>query len=716
VRRAPGDTIRRPPARDTIRTGRDTTIKTVVPIPPKTRADSAKIDSVRGIPDTTRTKQRADSIQPPLAVSELPPEVRVGRVLHWTRDSIFTTGAITLADLLERVPGITTFRTGWLASAQTAAYLGDFRRVRVFRDGVEMDAIDPRNGGAQELLDVQLWQADEITVERAAGEIRVYVRTWTTRNTTAYTRVDVATGDEDTNLYRGFYGKRWGNGLALQVGAQQYGTGTRNRLGGGGDALDAVLRLGWARRGWSVDGYFRRLGRTRDVTVSVEGDSLLPGIDPRRNEAYFRLAYGNPDRRGPWVQAIASALGVSLGGTAVASRDSAFAFLRSATVGSRVTRTLQSIDSLPAADSSVSRTQYVLTGGYTLGAVRLSVTDRLRATQGSTYNSPSVRLAYDRPRLTVSALGEWGGVGGVRVDTASIRTGTTFPLTVVDTTSRSPVQVTTTQRDTVVVRNRLRGVVVSPDRWSRLDLAARLSPLPWLAVQGGISRESRSTFAIVPTDPGTGGGSSIAFVEQPQDALTSIQGDVAARLGRAWFSAGVIRRGATGLAIPTVYGGGLADSVAPRDGAVSGVLLGAQGKVYGDVYVDVNAVSWGSAGPYRPQYQGRFELGVATNWLNRFPSGNLGIHFALIDEYRSRTQFRLDPESTSGSLTALCGAESARCAPPSNMLSVLLEIRIQKGTLWYQLRNALNREYALVPGFTMPRPINVYGVRWEFWN
>ena len=49
-------------------------------------------------------------------------------------------------------------------------------------------------------------------------------------------------------------------------------------------------------------------------------------------------------------------------------------------------------------------------------------------------------------------------------------------------------------------------------------------------------------------------------------------------------------------------------------------------------------------------------------------------------------------------------------------VTALLEIRIQKGTLWYQLRNALNREYELVPGFTMPRPINVYGVRWEFWN
>ena len=160
--------------------------------------------------------------------------------------------------------------------------------------------------------------------------------------------------------------------------------------------------------------------------------------------------------------------------------------------------------------------------------------------------------------------------------------------------------------------------------------------------------------------------------DQPQGTLTSIQGDVAARLGRAWFSVGVIRRGATGLIFPTVYG--VATDTLPRDGAVSGLLFGAQGKVYGDVYVDVNAVSWGSAGPYRPQYQGRFELGLATNWLGRFPSGNLGLHFALIDEYRSRTPFRLDA-SVGGSLTEQCGAEIARCAPPSNTTRIRAESR-----------------------------------------
>jgi hypothetical protein len=47
---------------------------------------------------------------------------------------------------------------------------------------------------------------------------------------------------------------------------------------------------------------------------------------------------------------------------------------------------------------------------------------------------------------------------------------------------------------------------------------------------------------------------------------------------------------------------------------------------------------------------------------------------------------------------------------------VQLEIRILRGVLNYQLRNALNRRYELVPGLRMPGAINFYGLRWEFAN
>ena len=41
---------------------------------------------------------------------------------------------------------------------------------------------------------------------------------------------------------------------------------------------------------------------------------------------------------------------------------------------------------------------------------------------------------------------------------------------------------------------------------------------------------------------------------------------------------------------------------------------------------DIVGIAWNdSAVFYRPKYQARSEVYVATNWLSRFPSGNLGI-------------------------------------------------------------------------------------------
>jgi hypothetical protein len=697
-------------------TRRDTTVR--VPIP--ARPDSARIDSVRGVPDTLPAKPRADSIQPQLARGELPPaDPRVGTPLRWTRDSAFNAGALTVGDLLERVAGVTTYRTGWLATAHTAAYLGDFRRVRLFRDGVEVDPVDPRNGGVHDLLDLQLWQADDVVIERTASEVRVHVRTWTTRNTNAYTRVDIATGDEDTNLYRGLYGKRWGNGVALQVGAQQLGTGTRNRLGGGGDATNALLRLGWARGRWSVDGTYIRLDRARDVTVDVDGDSILAGVELRRNESYVRVAYGDPDRGGLWAQAIANSLRLSLDGTGPARVDTALVFSRTPT-GRAVTRTIQGIDSVPGVDSASARAQYVLAGGYTFGALRLSATDRVRSISGSLHNTPSARLSYERGWLAVTAFGEWGGVGGVRIDRDSVTVRRRFPLIEVDTTQREPtVQVRTTERDTIVELEdrQLRNVVVNPDRWSRLDLTARVSPLSWLALQGAVSRDTRETFVTEVVDTSTTQTSTFAFTSVTRPAVTTARLDAAVRLGRTWVSGGVIRRSASELVAPIVYGFGAAPE--GTEPGVTGVVVSAQGRFYKDAYVDVNAVAWDGSALYRPQYQARAEVGIATNWITRFPSGNLGIRAALIDEYRSRTPFVLPPpgeQEGAATLNELCALADSRCAPPSNTLTVLLEIRIQRGSLWYQLRNALNRRYEQVPGFVMPRPINVYGVRWDFWG
>ena len=87
----------------------------------------------RGIPlvlplpsDTTRdtTKVPKDTIKAPLAHAERPLLLGVGSQYHWDRDSIFSSGAANLLDLLGRIPGVTRFRSGWLGSPEFASYPG----------------------------------------------------------------------------------------------------------------------------------------------------------------------------------------------------------------------------------------------------------------------------------------------------------------------------------------------------------------------------------------------------------------------------------------------------------------------------------------------------------------------------------------------------------------------------------------------------------------
>ena len=85
--------------RDTITKRRDSTVL-AVPVPPG--ADSLLRDSLakRDI-----RAQKRDSVKAPTAHSEIPVEIGIAQTLRWTRDSIYATGAITLADLLNARPG-----------------------------------------------------------------------------------------------------------------------------------------------------------------------------------------------------------------------------------------------------------------------------------------------------------------------------------------------------------------------------------------------------------------------------------------------------------------------------------------------------------------------------------------------------------------------------------------------------------------------------------
>ncbi len=364
----------------------------VVPIPgPKTDTlpDSVRVKRDRLKADSLRADSvKADSIKPPIGRFADPALYEIGPQYEWNRAQLFATGALTVVDLLDRIPGVTTFRSGWLSTPQTATYNVDFRRVRVFYDGMEIDNLDSRTGGVLDLSTVQLWSLEHLSIERSAGELRIYMRSWRADNTDPYTRVDIATGNEATNLYRGFYGKRFDNGGVLQFGGQQFGVASP-RFAGSGDALSLLTRIGIARKSWSLDAFVLRHHPTRDIerAAAASGRPPILPLDATTTDAYIRAAVGGVES-GPWAQVTVASLAFK--GTTGLDRSLA------TTLADTLERRL-------------SETQYNVSAGYTLGAARFEVEDRLRALGGSRYNGASGRLDLVTPIGVVSGFVEHDG-------------------------------------------------------------------------------------------------------------------------------------------------------------------------------------------------------------------------------------------------------------------------------------------------------------------
>lgn len=592
-----------PPPRDA---ARPDTIRD--PIPP--RPDSIRVDSSSGKP--TARSAPGDSLPPrdtvkaPLARAELPRDsaTGVGEAYRWTRAELFATGALNLADLLDRVPGVTTLRAGWVAAPMVAGYHGDVARVRVFYDGVELDPIDARTGGIVDLQTVPLWSAEEVAVERAAGELRVHVRSWRVERTTASTRTDVSTGDYDTNTYRAFFGKRFERGEVLQLAAQQFGT--TDPSGGDGDALSLLTRVGWARARWSVDAFANRTHYTRSLKLRDFGFPPLPGMDATRTDAYVRGGYGDPDH-GFWVQFIAA----SSRFVEASPRGGGGVFADSA-------------------DSTRSRAQYVGSVGWSRAGLAASVSHRLRIFEGAREASPFARVAYDARLVSVAAFAE---------------------------------------RDGLRARD-------------RVDVGATLRPLSFLAVSGAASQSRPSA-----DDGGDG------------ESATTVRGELGVRVGRLWVSGGLVRTDSAVLAAPMVFDTAYRPVAVGENTAWFAAL---RGRVFRAIFADVVVTRWDSATYYRPRYQARSELRLATRWLTRFPSGNFGVVAAGTHEYRSEMLYPV--------------ASGVQVASASSPFSTLLEIRIVSAVLFWQFRNIRGEFYDQVPGLRMPRQTSIYGVRWEFWN
>ena len=311
----------------------------------------------------------------------------------WNREELFASGALTLGELVAQFPGVTMMTTGFIMAPQVLAWHGDPAGVRLFVDGVEREDVTPRNAGITDFTLVPLWSLEQVTLEETPGELRVHARTWRVDRTTPSTRTDVLTGSENLNLFRGFFGRRSANGLAIQVAAQQ--ANSASQTGMDGDALGAMIRLGWASGSWSADVTTLRQGLTRNSGVRYARTEPAVGAFPAfvgsSSMTYLRAGWRDPQGTGPWIQLVAATLAATKTHPASSSDRSGGS---SAANAAKV--------AADTSDTTASRGQYALAGGVNRNGLRLSGSTRFRSAGGKLDVAPSARVEWARRWVSMS--------------------------------------------------------------------------------------------------------------------------------------------------------------------------------------------------------------------------------------------------------------------------------------------------------------------------
>lgn len=565
-------------------------------------------DSVRdtlSVPPVVR-----DSVKPPFPAFNVAEASTHGRVWRWEGDDIFQTGALSLAEILARIPGVRVLQTGHILAPHVVTWLGDPGRVRLFVDGVELDVLDSRAGSVRNLGSVPLWHLQEIVVEASPGELRVHLTTWRVERTRAATRVDVLTGDAETNLYRAYFGRRFQSGLGVQAGFQQMGTTTRDR-GGDGDGLSLYARVGVARERWTIDVVTTRERITRNATLRADEPGSVPPFTGGHSETYLRFALGSPERDGAWAQLIATAL----------SFDEA---TPRTTLGAPF-----GVVPADSVDSTAFRAEYVAAGGLRRGALQATGLARYRRASGEGLVSPAVRLEWNHDRLSLNAFGERAG----------------------------------------------------HDSTMRTDVALRVWPLRWLGVSAAASRRS-------PID------------DNPLPASTILRAEGELSLRGARLAMGVVTRDSARTPPIPIFASGIRSAVSSE---ATGLTYGIDIPLYKELRAEVHGTRWESMDIYRPVDDVHASIGIETDWRTRFPRGDFSLRAYGMMHNFSRMLIPVGEDAT----VRMGGAR---------VYSTLLEVRIKTAIITWQFRNVAGVRYETVPGYQMPRIVNLYGVRWRFSN
>lgn len=237
-------------------------------------------------------------------------------VWEWDRDLIQRSAAVTLTDLLERVPGITPVRSGFYGMPESvSAYGSTGGRLEIILDGY---ALDPLDAGSFDLSRLELAQLERVRVRRRGDGLRIELKTLAPADPEPYSVVEVATGDLRTNVFRGLF-------LApnFLVGPLSLGVDRVDTRGLVGQEPASTFN-GWVK--WGLIGENRGLElelRNASITRTMTNESIVDGTrrdvvlrargaptDALTTEAFFGVSSIEDELTGTLAEESASQAGV----------------------------------------------------------------------------------------------------------------------------------------------------------------------------------------------------------------------------------------------------------------------------------------------------------------------------------------------------------------------------------------------------------------------
>lgn len=169
-------------------------------------------DTLRPPPDTAADSLAAQAdtvVLPPAIFVPLTPSDSLRRTdelrgfWRWDREEMLRAGVYTLADLLSRIPGLPSFRTGLALQPEALGELaGGAGRLEILRDGF---VLDPLSSNTLDLTTLTIVELEEVVLERHAGRLRLNLITAQPTDPRPYSRVEAGIGEPEIQTFRGLF-------------------------------------------------------------------------------------------------------------------------------------------------------------------------------------------------------------------------------------------------------------------------------------------------------------------------------------------------------------------------------------------------------------------------------------------------------------------------------------------------------------------------------